>query len=76
VADERADHGERHGANLSATTLNGLAPVLDRNIAALQQRRAAEEQSASRQERVADEVTKFTASMYFVLSIFLPLDSG
>ncbi|MFE0759206.1 DUF1003 domain-containing protein [Inquilinus sp. NPDC058860] len=46
--------------------LNGLAPVLDRNIAALQQRRAAEEQSASWQERVSDEITKFTGSMYFV----------
>jgi hypothetical protein len=44
----------------------GLAPVLDRNIEALQQRRKREEQGASWQERVADAITRLSGSMLFV----------
>ena len=44
----------------------GLAPVLDRNIEALQQRRRREERAASGQERVADAITRFGGSMLFV----------
>jgi uncharacterized membrane protein len=44
----------------------GLAPVLDRNIEALQQRRKREERAASWQERVADAITRFGGSMLFV----------
>jgi hypothetical protein len=44
----------------------GLAPVLERNIEALQQRRMREERAASWEERVADAITRFTGSMLFV----------
>ena len=43
-----------------------LAPVLDRNIRALWQRREAEARGAAWQERVADVLTRFTGSMAFV----------
>jgi uncharacterized membrane protein len=44
----------------------GLAPVLDRNIQALRQRRLREEGTASWQQRLADAITRFTGSMPFV----------
>src|SRR5947209_951047 len=44
----------------------GLAPVLDRNIEALRQRRRREERDAKWEERVADAITSFTGSMLFV----------
>jgi uncharacterized membrane protein len=44
----------------------GLAPALGRNIAALQQRRQREERAATRQERIADAITRFSGSMLFV----------
>jgi uncharacterized membrane protein len=44
----------------------GLAPVLDRNIEALRQRRLREEHAASWGERFADAITGFTGSMTFV----------
>src|SRR5436309_1948363 len=44
----------------------GLAPVLDRNIQALRQRRLREEGAASWEERLADAITRFTGSMPFV----------
>jgi len=43
-----------------------LAPVLDRNIEALQRRRQREERAASWQERLADAMTRFAGSMRFV----------
>src|SRR3954454_25069465 len=43
-----------------------LAPVLDRNIRALWQRREAEARAAAWQEQVADVLTRFTGSMAFV----------
>jgi uncharacterized membrane protein len=53
--------------------VKGLAPVLDRNIKALRDRRLREEQAASREERLADAISRFTGSMLFVyihLAIF------
>src|SRR5437588_4343300 len=44
----------------------GLGTVLERNIRALQQRRAREEEQATFEERLAGRITKFTGSMGFV----------
>ncbi len=46
--------------------VRGLAPVLDRNIAALRERQARAERTASWQERLADAITRFTGSLRFV----------
>src|ERR671911_1575483 len=43
-----------------------MARVVDRNVRALLQRRQEEQVSRSRQERIADAVTRFTGSMRFV----------
>lgn len=43
-----------------------LAPILARNISALQQRTEKERRTASWQERTADAITRFTGSMTFV----------
>ncbi len=43
-----------------------LAPILDRNIESLRQRRIREERQASWQERLVDAITRFTGSMTFV----------
>jgi uncharacterized membrane protein len=43
-----------------------LSSALRRNIKALQERRAQEAASATRQERLADAITAFTGSMIFV----------
>ncbi len=51
---------ERHAA------AERLAPVLDRNIRALLQRRRGEEREKGWEERLADRVTRFTGSMAFV----------
>ena len=45
---------------------DSLAPVLDRNIAVLRARRAAEEVKATLEERLAEGITRFTGSMRFV----------
>ena len=44
----------------------GLAKVVERNIQALLLHRRDEEHSRSRQERIADAVTRFTGSLRFV----------
>jgi uncharacterized membrane protein len=44
----------------------GLSPVLERNIRALQVRRQREEKEATLEERLADAITRFTGSMRFV----------
>lgn len=44
----------------------GLTEALERNIAALTARRAAERAAATRQERLARAVTRFSGSMSFV----------
>jgi uncharacterized membrane protein len=45
---------------------DGLSPVLERNIRALQRRRQSEEKEATIEERVAEAITRFTGSMRFV----------
>jgi uncharacterized membrane protein len=44
----------------------GMARIVERNIAALLQRRKTEDQAKSREDRIADGVTRFTGSMVFV----------
>ena len=46
---------------------DGLSPALARNIRALQERRAQDEQRASRADRIAETITRFTGSMAFVV---------
>src|SRR3954452_13197867 len=60
--------GERNanGPTYPPPPATGLAPVLDRNIEALRQRRLREEHAASWGERLADAITGFTGSMTFV----------
>lgn len=43
-----------------------LASALERNIQALQNRRRSEEAAAGREERIAEQITRFTGSMKFV----------
>jgi uncharacterized membrane protein len=45
---------------------DSLAPVLDRNIQALLDRRRSEERAMDWQERLASRITRFTGSMRFV----------
>jgi uncharacterized membrane protein len=45
---------------------SGLSSVLERNIHALQLRRAREEAQANLEERIAGKITRFTGSMVFV----------
>jgi uncharacterized membrane protein len=45
---------------------DGLSPVLERNIRALQLRREREERRATVEERLAEAITRFTGSMRFV----------
>ncbi len=58
--------GKKQNPTYPPPPVQGLAPVLDRNIKALRERRLQEERSASWQERIADEITRFTGSMLFV----------
>ncbi len=44
----------------------GLTSTLERNIQALNRRRAEEQRQASTQERIADGITRFAGSMVFV----------
>lgn len=44
----------------------GMSKVVERNITALLDRRKAEDQAKSREEKIADGVTRFTGSMLFV----------
>lgn len=44
----------------------GLTPVLERNIRAMFERRAAEDKRATFEERIAQRITDFTGSMLFV----------
>src|SRR5437763_281182 len=46
--------------------LHDLGSVLARNISALHERRSREEARATREERVAERITRFTGSMLFV----------
>jgi Predicted membrane protein len=49
-----------------APSKSGLAPILERNIQALIDRRRGEERARSVQDRVAGAITRFTGSMTFV----------
>jgi uncharacterized membrane protein len=51
---------------MTETAPFGLSETLERNIAALAERRRAEQADASFQARLADAVTRFTGSMAFV----------
>jgi len=44
----------------------GMAQVVERNIQALLARRRDDDQKKTREERVADNITRFTGSMRFV----------
>jgi uncharacterized membrane protein len=64
---DRADdvpHGERRAHGREPPS--GVASVVERNIAALMERRLADESRRGTQERAADTVTRFTGSMRFV----------
>jgi uncharacterized membrane protein len=66
--DARPDHGAeaRGGPTYPPPPPDGLSPVLERNIRALQFRQQREEREASVEERIADAITRFTGSMLFV----------
>jgi uncharacterized membrane protein len=71
VNQQTFKHGqERTPAQRQSPTVSpdprGLAPVLERNIESLQQRRRQQERDASLQERIADAITRFTGSLPFV----------
>src|SRR5690242_10418820 len=59
-------HNKDHSPTYPPPPPEGLAPVLDRNIEALRDRRLREERAASWQERIADAITRFTGSLLFV----------
>src|SRR5215203_1841694 len=54
------------GPTVPRPSPEGLAPVLARNIQALNARRRQEERTATREERLAQTITDFTGSMLFV----------
>src|SRR5215218_6132992 len=54
------------GPTVPRPSPEGLAPVLARNIQALNQRRKRDERTATREERLAQAITDFTGSMLFV----------
>jgi uncharacterized membrane protein len=67
-------NGTERNPTYGPPPVEGLAPVLDRNIEALRARRLREERTASWEERVADAITRFSGSMLFVyihLAIFV-----
>jgi uncharacterized membrane protein len=53
-------------SNVGRQSSPDLAQVVDRNIKALLEHRREQEGSRSRQERIADAITRFTGSMRFV----------
>src|SRR3954470_5381174 len=53
-------------SNVARQSSPDLAHVVDRNIKALLDHRREQEGSRSRQERIADAITRFTGSMRFV----------
>jgi uncharacterized membrane protein len=55
-----------HGPTVLPPGPEDLASALKRNIDALQRRREAEAAAATRQEKIADAITRFTGSMRFV----------
>jgi len=53
-------------SNVARQSSPDLAQVVDRNIKALLEHRREQEGSRSREERIADAITRFTGSMRFV----------
>src|ERR671919_321732 len=64
--EARAGRGAGSGPTYPPPPPGGLSPVLERNIQALQLRRQREEEEATREERIAEAITRFTGSMLFV----------
>jgi uncharacterized membrane protein len=56
----------RRGPTVLPPQPGSLNRTLTRNIEALQQRRLEESRSAATQDKIADAVTRFTGSLYFV----------
>lgn len=56
----------KNRSSLGHPSSPGLATVVERNIQALLEHRRGEEDNRSRQERIADAITRFTGSMRFV----------
>jgi uncharacterized membrane protein len=63
---ERASQLSERTAGTTAKTSAALASVIERNIAALIQRRQREEARFGWQTRMADAATRFTGSIFFV----------
>src|SRR4051812_22959200 len=61
-----ADGKQRSGPTVPPPRPPGLTPVLERNIRSLQLRRERDEAEATREERIAQAMTRFTGSMLFV----------
>ena len=62
----RASRGAATGPTYPPPPPDGLSPVMERNIRALQLRRRREEKEASVEERIAEAITRFTGSMQFI----------
>jgi uncharacterized membrane protein len=62
----RAQPADAGGSSVSAPSAEGLTPTLERNIRALHARRKREDAQATREERVAEAITRFAGSMRFV----------
>lgn len=60
-------HQENHPSEAQASTLPGMARVVERNIEALLARQNQQEQQMGWQDRLADTVTSFTGSITFVI---------
>jgi uncharacterized membrane protein len=61
-----ADAPRRPGPTRASPDPGGLGSVLEHNIRLLAERRERDAREASRQERAADAITRFTGSMLFV----------
>jgi uncharacterized membrane protein len=64
--EARAHQGAAIGPTYPPPPPQGLSPVLERNIRALQRRRTREEKEATVEEKIAEAITRFTGSMRFV----------
>ncbi|HEX3210477.1 MAG TPA: DUF1003 domain-containing protein [Geminicoccaceae bacterium] len=64
--EARAHRGAATGPTYPPPPPQGLSPVLERNIRALQRRRTREEKEATVEEKIAEAITRFTGSMRFV----------
>lgn len=60
------DTSSLHGPTVPEPRPQGLASALERNIQALAERRRRDDASASRQDQLAERITRFVGSMPFV----------